>query len=578
MLCIGDFLRSQNTGHKLSHVVKVDGVPVEIYMDDLTRSAGRLHDLDSGYNGLLPSLSKESTGLVFSDLFTGGSYSSLPDNSTIELANGTILISPNVAVPRADFAGINTGQDLHEAAEISRPQFFGRDVLHAKKDKKARAACTRQGRSRPTGWPKAVDEHGDKYAGGYFLDGANYNDTGVLEMRSFQSMYPDSDTECDMREYHRFIKSFLTKFKAEGKKRLVIDMGFNGGGWEVVLADVFDQLFPGRVPGFHYRARATPALDWITNATYEGRNADPIGVALFDDLHESWPDVFGPEIINGDNYTHIVFRSCLDEREAIGFDDTISKEPLLKPEDIILLTDGDCHSSCAILTGWLMREMGVRSVAIGGRPTEAPVQSVGGTKGGAPYQWDMYQAMLQLGIQMRGGRRTGPTGLGLPPLTYAPLRVFDKTINSMDIWHNGTEPVHFTWEPAHCRLFYTSTTLLKVDAMWKAVADVAWHGAKCAPGSSSNADGTMGAKPPAFKEAVVKPALEPAMLVDPQTVNDVKYLQPRPEQEWDNLLLRKDPGWRNREAADTDGFWAKATEMARKAESAQGISRFSLSR
>jgi hypothetical protein len=34
-----------------------------------------------------------------------------------------------------------------------------------------------------------------------------------------------------------------------------------------------------------------------------------------------------------------------------------------------------------------------------------------------------------------------------------------------------------------------------ITAMWKAVADAAWRKGKCVPGSTTNADGTMGGVP-----------------------------------------------------------------------------------
>jgi hypothetical protein len=550
----GDFEASLSRGYKPSPVVKIDSMPVLDVFADISKRSGRFHDLDAGFNGLLPSRAKQSTGQPSADFLSIGTYLSLPDTSNLQLANGTILKFQNYAIPQVDFyaAGIETGDDLHQAAELQPGEPIKGRSLEKKQvltPPSARCLLPHGSQKRPSDWPPPVDEHSDKYAAGYFLSGA-YNDTAVFELSSFESLEEGiaGDDDCataDIVEFHRFMKSFVTRFRNSGKKRLVIDLSVNRGGWEAVLADAFDQLFPGKVPGFHYRVRATPALDWIGNATFTGREAKPLGFAYIDDLHRQWRDVFGPEQINGDNFTKLVFRDTLSERADAGINNTAFPDPLVRPENIVVVTDGDCHSSCALLIGWLTREMGIRAVAMGGRPAAAPMQAVGGTKGGGPYAWDMFQSLEAVGLNMTGGGSVGPAGYGLPPLTFRPIRIFNRDVNTMDVWHDKFNvPVHFAWEPAHCRLFYTASTLLDIEAMWKAVADVAWRGAKCVPGSTANADGTMGNSPPAFKEAVM-PLLSANHNIDVRAAEDVRQLTPRPVSEWEKLRVPGVPHWEN---------------------------------
>lgn len=554
-------------------MVELDDEPIQAYLTNLSIATGREHDLDAGFNNLFPSKAKVSTGFTTADYFYVGSYLSLPDESKLSLANGTTLRFLNLAVPNANLYGITTGDDLHQAAEVP----FATPGRHRRRDTAPAPPSTRRAataaappcrfphgdRPRPQNWPVAVDEHVDKYAGGYFLSGSPHNDTAVLQMASFESLYPGlgSDTACgvaDMVEFHRFVTSFVSRFREEGKTRLVVDLSANGGGYEAILADVFDQLFPGQVPGFRYRARATPAMAWMANATF--REGETLGVALFDDLHADWPETFGPEKIAADDFTTEMFRDVLQERALVGVDDTVFTEPLVQPEDMVVVTDGDCHSSCALLVGWLARDMGVRTVAMGGRPVEAPMQAIGGTKGGAPYPWDLFQAVEQLAVEMSGSDTAEPADVKLPSPGSMPIRVFDNPVNSMDIWHNSSStsmPVHFLWEAANCRLFYTADTLQMVEEMWKAVADVAWHGAKCAPGSTANADGTMGDKPPAFKDAPM-PATRSLRVAGSRSVSDVRNLDPRPWADWESTLVRSGRHWQHlasARAADGSSFW-----------------------
>jgi len=446
---------------------------------------------------LLPSKAKGATGVSVADYFTAGTYLSLPDNTTLQLANGTTISVPNVAMPQLDFTGVSTGEDLHKVAELGAASST---TKRAATDTAVSGACP-QPSPRPRNWPTLVDEHREHWAGGYFL--ASENDTAVLELNAFKSYLPAGGDSCILAshaEYHRFIESFIRRFRAAGKTRLILDLSGNTGGYEGVLADTADQLFPGRFHGFHYRARATPALRWIIDATTGIDGAT--GIPLLDDLHaENWPGSFGPEVVAGDNYTHLLFRDVMAERARANINDTLLTSPLVKPEDMVIITDGDCHSACALLVSFLAGELGVRTVAVGGRPVAAPMQAVGGSKGGGPYTWSNWQMAVDMAV--RNGGKAAPAGLGVPSLGASPIRTTGTSINSMDVWSNFSSadaPVEFVWEPAYCRLFYTADTLRDISAMWKQVADVAWHGGKCVPGSTANADGTIGAKPPVSKE------------------------------------------------------------------------------
>jgi hypothetical protein len=59
----------------------------------------------------------------------------------------------------------------------------------------------------------------------------------------------------------------------------------------------------------------------------------------------------------------------------------------------------------------------------------------------------------------------------------------------------GEIPLQFRYEAANCRLFFTWEMARDITALWKAVAGAAWRGKKCAPGSTTNSDGTIGGVP-----------------------------------------------------------------------------------
>lgn len=56
-------------------------------------------------------------------------------------------------------------------------------------------------------------------------------------------------------------------------------------------------------------------------------------------------------------------------------------------ENIILLYDGACASTCSILSEMLRTQGGVKSIAMGGRPIAGPIQGIGGIEGAQSLRW-----------------------------------------------------------------------------------------------------------------------------------------------------------------------------------------------
>ncbi|KAL2135113.1 hypothetical protein VTI74DRAFT_9706 [Chaetomium olivicolor] len=63
-------------------------------------------------------------------------------------------------------------------------------------------------------------------------------------------------------------------------------------------------------------------------------------------------------------------------------------EAPFRAEDIVIVTDGGCASACAMFTDVLTNIHGVRTVALGGRPIQAPMQAIGQVKGGPIMQFE----------------------------------------------------------------------------------------------------------------------------------------------------------------------------------------------
>lgn len=198
-------------------------------------------------------------------------------------------------------------------------------------------------------------------------------------------------------------------------------------------------------------------------------------------------------------------------------------------ENIVIIQDGLCGSTCAIFSE-LMREQGkVQTIAVGGRPANAPMQGVGGSKGVHLLGMDLvYMAALQtiqIAYALQGPALTlylNSTAIGKIANTeqmflrtaYAPDKNLVGGMNGLNNQREGDAsqtPLEFIYEAADCRLFYTLETLYDPVKLWKAAADVRWGQGKCvarstghstaigvvqknkAPGQSNSAVSMMGA-------------------------------------------------------------------------------------
>ena len=104
----------------------------------------------------------------------------------------------------------------------------------------------------------------------------------------------------------------------------------------------------------------------------------------------SWPEKYGPHEYYGDNFTSIIRWNLSDPTTIYtsgiivnGYQNrtgVISERPY-EAEDIVILYDGYCASTCTIFLEFMRQQAGVKTVAVGGRPQYEPMQAVGGVKG-----------------------------------------------------------------------------------------------------------------------------------------------------------------------------------------------------
>ncbi|KAG4433289.1 hypothetical protein IFR05_011234 [Cadophora sp. M221] len=385
----------------------------------------------------------------------------------------------------------------------------------------------------PTGWsngaypsPDIAQENLGTFGGsisGYFLP----DDIAVLSIPGFQE-YGDT-----VDEYSATVGHFISTAHSNGMKKVVIDLQRNLGGDALLAIDTFKQFFPNIDPYGGSRLRAHPAANVIGKAmtdyfesipsddydyTYLYANEWVASTRLNANTNQpfaSWEEFFGPQVINGDSFTTTqrynlsdpLFDTLALEAYAEGFivsgynKSVAEKLQLFAAEDIVILTDGVCSSTCSMFVEMMHNEAGVKTVVVGGRPSYGPMQAVGMTRGVRSYDIDSQldtditetQAIRDFNNEPADFLPDRSTALGVE-ITYATLNLRDHVRKGEDI------PLQFQYDAADCRIFFTPDTVIDFSNLWKYAADAIWTKPElCVKDSTgyANTDATSTKLPPA---------------------------------------------------------------------------------
>ncbi|KAK0720274.1 hypothetical protein B0H67DRAFT_181649 [Lasiosphaeris hirsuta] len=377
---LDDVLFGPRQGYQYSDIISIDNVPIEEYLVSLAKA--RSQDPDAKYNSLFVSApfdTSSSFGQEFRRL-----HDSLPDESVWRFSNGTTRTILNVAVFGQLPPDIIDGDDLHAAFELPPPETTSPSSVQ-----KPSATSTQLPPPNPTvaGYPWPVEKHFDDNVSGYFLNGS-YTDTCVMAVLSFSP--PEQERGNGLIEFRRVVRDTIDACKKANRTKLIIDLSANPGGHLLPAFELYRSLFPTTDIWDGSRIRAFDTFDFIGQMLWD----IPDGRRFFidntvDKDHKSfasWSDVYGPVTFPHDSLTSLL-RKNFSAPEHDGFlvtgfntSEPARKQPFAA-KDIVIVTDGFCHSTCPTLLGLLTREHSIRTIALGGRPLDAPMQAMGGVKG-----------------------------------------------------------------------------------------------------------------------------------------------------------------------------------------------------
>jgi hypothetical protein len=506
----------KNISYTPSPVVEIDNKDVFEWLEDLSQH-GALQDRDALYNNLFYELAQVSLGISGSatGFFTGGGrgrYLYPGNTTTLKFANGSEYTMQNYARPLINFRNIANGEDVArrvisygtqgESARIQSVDPDNNPTIHTD-------SVTVSGGVSP-GYPAAVVAGPSNIINGFFIDAPGYEDVAVLTIPNFvgQNSYE--------KTFQLTSQEFIPKALAAGKTKLIIDVQANGGGTILQGYDLFKQLFPDEDPYGASRFRAHGSVELIGKAYSAVASLAPRGdiknytilsaQQSYFDYHtdmtvdgqpfSSWADKFGPVEVNGDSYTTLTRWNLSDAFvqyfsggiNITGYNSlaNVTGPPKFKPENIVIVTDGYCASTCTIFTELLTQQAGVKTIAMGGRSNKKPIQAIGGVKGVNNYQFGFIQSAAQ--YAMTYDKTLNVSILRQDYSSDLPyMRSVGTGVNNRDgLRRNDTSGIalQFIYDEADCRLYYTPEMTVDITALWKGAADAQWgNSGKCVTGS-----------------------------------------------------------------------------------------------
>lgn len=495
----------QNISYTPSPVTHIDDTDALEWLESWSQ-LGSLQDRDALYNNVFYELAQVSLGSSGSGTgtFTGGGrgrYVYPGDTTTLTFANGTKYTMQNYARIMINFRNVTSGEDLAKkwiSYGGNSAQAHAQSVDTDKTHQISTAALDTAKVGTP-GYPPAVVAGPGNLINGFFVDG--HDDVAVLQVPNFVG---SSSAEIPFQEASR---EFIPKALAAGKTKLIIDLQANGGGTILQGYDLFKQLFPDEDPYGANRFRAHEAVDLIGQsysalASRAPRNSG-VNYTIEDaqtswfDYHTdmtadgkpflSWQEKYGPQETNGDKYTTLA-RWNLSDTYISYFSGGINitgygplsnytGAPRFKPENIVILTDGYCASTCGIFTELLTQQVGVKTIAMGGRSNKNPIQAIGGVKGVNNYGFAFIQNAAQTAVKYEPSLNSSILRQDYyNDLPFA--RASSAGVNNRDgLRRNDASGIalQFIYEEADCRLYYTPEMTVDITAVWKTVADAQWN-------------------------------------------------------------------------------------------------------
>ncbi|KAI0127666.1 peptidase S41 family protein [Xylariales sp. AK1849] len=553
--------RQQNGGGDISPIVQINGVAATEYLTRFAalNSVGTV-DPHADWNQLM--YSPIQTAMGGFSRFAGGATFYEGDWLNFTFANGTTNPTEWVAIyTNTDFTGpLTTGGDYYNyfvlgqnpdsISDVPLPPAFNFSV--AQESTIAALNFTKGWNNVTKGeYPPAdVMQDSLEAAGvvtGYYLDDIS---TAVLSIPSFD------EAGLAVSDFSVAVDAALSGAQSRNLNKLIVDLQGNPGGLPLLAFTTFRSIFPGIEPFAGSRRRSHDLANVLGRTTTNYWNSLLNSVDDPDDLRElfaadewvitdrlnaatganfsSWEEYFGPRIEKGDMFS-LVERYDLANTyfDGSAFEGYFSTEYIpgsepqgpgpWKPEDVVILTDGQCSSTCALFVEMMTHQAGARTVVVGGQPQTGPMQAASGTRGARAY--DAYSLDLDFDSAIAYDPSTQSQ---LPSRDDTGMYVGQAGFNLRDqvrtAGNPAGPPLQFVYLAADCRIFWTLDSVLNMTALWHDAAAAMFDDpSRCVANSIgytvSTANGTATTPKPPPQSTAVSPDLPAVVLGDSDPVS-----------------------------------------------------------
>lgn len=368
----------------------------------------------ANYDQLLSSPAQDIQGVF--GIWGGAATFYLGDSLTLVLENGTTIgPDPWLAVyyDPGDTGPLETGGDFYNFFVLglySASYDPDSDTSDGSSDSNSAAATTTASSAAATpslrnnpAYPTVPDvaqqdlgTFGGGFISGYFLKESSI---AVLSIPGFDEADDAVDT------FSSTIANFVSSAITAGMKKVVIDLQQNYGGDTLLAFDTFKQFFPTIEPYGGSRVRAHDSAnimgstitgywdslteddeDFYTLIANEWVVTDRINAATNQNF-TSWEDYYGPyqyrdyfSLVQRYNLSDFLFDTMslqdLDGSAVYGAGYNLATTPQpWAAEEIIILSNALCSSTCSLFMEMMRHEAGIRIVVAGGLPNYGAMQA-----------------------------------------------------------------------------------------------------------------------------------------------------------------------------------------------------------
>jgi hypothetical protein len=495
---------------KISPVVSIDGRDASSYLKEIEDQA-LSQDPDARYNTLFFSFSGNPGGVLDGrNVYPGSNI------TTLEFRNGTTLEVKNMAELNDPGFEARNGKDVFDM--YCRPTTSNSSDNSSTSEPVVKPPL----KSGPVGYPEPLIRDPYNQMNGYYLD----DDTVVMMIPSFDG---DGLPSNQSLTFGHYATEIVSKALADGRTKLIIDVSGNPGGNVDRAFNLFKLFFPSEFPYSANRFRRHEVSEGLVKVFSAVNRStalenNPINVANMaysvevtpdqEAGFESYEEFLGDATQLGTPVSSLF--ASFNFTEASGNSDTpirgyagrpLNRTQPFKAENILIIGDGLCASTCSIFVNLMTNIGGVQALPFGGHPNGRPMQIMGGVRGSQTLTFDniatvasaakvVYRETPEKLEFMTKEENERLMKVAPRPLEEFPIKLGSGQVNFLNAYQEGDDdlPLQFQYQAGDCRLYYTAENIYHPETIWKSAKEAIWGNGSCVKGSTGGTGSLEGRK------------------------------------------------------------------------------------